>query len=112
MFRSVIWLSIALCAAVFVGPVALLASQSGRADPADLYFVVGVGVPGLSDAALTDAGARNIGPAHGAMARMIHAPKTAHARLVQGGFVMVPAGALAAICGIDADPNVPRPRSS
>ncbi|MEO0502244.1 MAG: hypothetical protein AAFZ14_02880 [Pseudomonadota bacterium] len=102
MTKPVLWIAAAFCLALSVGPLALLASTAGKADPADLYLVIDVGpvLPARQVAAL---GGRDVGPTRGALARMVHAPPAVRQQLLDAGHFLLPAGALAAICGVGAD---------
>ena len=102
MTKSVLWIAAAFCLALSVGPVALLASTAGKADPADLYLVIDAG-PALPAGHMAALGARDIGPTRGVLARMLHAPPAARRRLLDAGYILLPAGALAALCGIGTD---------
>ncbi|MEO0667049.1 MAG: hypothetical protein AAFZ99_03975 [Pseudomonadota bacterium] len=103
MTKSVLWIAAAFCLALSVGPVALLASTVGKADPADLYLVIDAGLVPLPVGQMAALGARDIGPTRGAMARMLYAPPAARQKMLDAGYILLPAGALAALCGIGTD---------
>ena len=106
MIKSVSWFVALGCLTLGVGPIALVASQAGRADRTDLYFLLDIGAASLSRQQLTTYGAGGVGPLRGKLAQMIHAPPASRQRLRDAGYLLMPAGALAAICGIDtADTN-------
>ena len=97
------WLSLAAWLSVLAGPMAFFVSQIGDADPADIYIVVDGGGSSLSEQKLAAYGARGIGPLRGQFARMIHAPPTSRKRLLHAGFIIMPARALAELCGLVTD---------
>ncbi|MEP2642420.1 hypothetical protein [Roseobacter sp.] len=101
MLKSVAWLSCAFAFTFLVGPVAFIASQSGQQDAADLYVVVEVGAQPLSQETLVVFGARDVGPVRSVLAKMILAPPAARERLLDAGYILLPASALAALCGIE-----------
>lgn len=103
MKKSIIWLSSAIALTVLVGPLTFVASQAGRTDTADLYLVFEVSAKSASDTALQAYGARDIGPQRGLLGRMVHAPDGSRDRLLNAGYIMLPAGSLAALCGANAD---------
>ncbi len=74
MNHSIAWYLAIACLTLLVSPLAIVSSQAGQADPADLYIIVDGGGPSLSQTLL-----------------------------LQAGYVMVPASTLAAICGITKD---------
>lgn len=102
MFKTVIWFSFAAILTV-LSPLGLLASHAGQADSANLYIIVDGGGASLTPHRLTSYGARGVGPLRGRLAKMIHAPPASQKQLLQAGYIMVPASALAEICGISTD---------
>lgn len=95
-----IWL-LSLCpllVAMVAAPVAHVASRSGQHDGSNVYVVIDTDSD-LS-AALTAAGARDIGPQTAPFARLMYAEPVAHAKLIASGFWVIPASALAALCGL------------
>jgi hypothetical protein len=101
MFKSVLWIVATACLTLIVGPLAFVASQAGQSDGADLYIILDGGGSSLSQHGLNSYGARGVGPLRGKLAKMIHAPPSSRAQLLQAGYVMLPASTLAAICGIN-----------
>ena len=81
----------------------LVASQAGQADRADLYIIIDGGGSSLSPHRLKSFGASGVGPQRSRLARMIHAPPSSRGKLLQAGYIMLPAGILAEICGIATD---------
>ena len=108
MFKSAVWLCSGAVLTLIVGPLTLVASQAGRTDPADLYIIVDAGGSSLSQRTLGTYGASGVGPQRGVLTMMVHAPPTSRKQLLQAGYVMFPAGTLAAICGIETDTNTPK----
>ncbi len=103
MCRSIVWFSLAAWLSVVAGPMAFVISQVGRAAPADIYIVVDGGGSSLSQHMLAAYGASAVGPLRAQFAKMIHAPPSAREQLLHAGFIMMPAKALAAICGVVTD---------
>lgn len=100
MFTSATWLVSGTVLALLVGPMALLATQVGRPDPADLYIVFDALGPPLSKQKLEASGGIGVGPLRGLLAEIVHAPPSSREQLAQAGYIMLPAGKMAAICGI------------
>jgi len=103
MFKSVSWFFAAAFFTLLVGPLTLFAAQAGEGDSADLYIIVGGGWLSIPQDRLLSYGASVIGPFRGRVSEMVHAPPSAREKLLQAGYIMLPAGHLAAICGIDTD---------
>ncbi|SMX25418.1 hypothetical protein [Boseongicola aestuarii] len=103
MNHSIAWYLAIACLTLLVSPLAIVSSQAGQADPADLYIIVDGGGSSLSQRNLISYGASEVGPFRGLLAKMIHAPPSSRTLLLQAGYVMVPASTLAAICGITKD---------
>lgn len=98
MFKSIVWLSISFAFAFFAGPLVFVASQAGKPDPLDLYILIDAGAPSANESHLASMGATDVGPMRGMFAKMVHAPPIAHAQIMQLGYFMLPASALAALC--------------
>lgn len=105
MIKSIFWITSLFLLAFSAGPVAFLAHQSGRADATDLYLVFSTVSKTASSPNLTRHGAREIGPLRGWLTQMVYAPPSAHASLLKAGFYVLPAGAIAALCGIEPTPK-------
>lgn len=103
MLKSLSWILAAACLTLVVGPLMLVTAQAGQTDRADLYIIVDGGGSSLSQHELIAYGASGVGPLSGRLAQMIHAPPASRTRLLQAGYIMLPAAALAAICGINTD---------
>ena len=99
MYKSVLWIIVAVLFAVLSGPLAFVATKANTADPADLYLVVNIDRQNL----FASVGASMVGPVEGRLAQMIHAPPDARTLLIEAGYFMLPAGAFATICGFDQD---------
>ena len=100
MSTSAIWLFSGALLALLVGPTAVLTTQVGRPDPADLYIVIDALGPPLSEQELEASGGIGVGPLRGVIAEVVHAPPSSREQLAQAGYIMLPAGKLASICGI------------
>jgi hypothetical protein len=99
MYKSVLWIVVAVLFAVLAGPLAFVATKANTADPADLYLVVNI----ERQTMFASIGASKVGPVESRLAQMIHAPPDARTQLIEAGYVMLPAGAFAGICGFDQD---------
>lgn len=107
MFKSAFWICSGVLLTLIVGPLTLVASQAGQADPSDLYFVLDTGGPSLSQKTLGSYGVADVGPLGGVLAKMVHAPPSSRDQLLQAGYVMLPAGQLAEICGLKTHTKTP-----
>lgn len=101
MLKPNLWMSCVTLLALAIGPLSFLASHSGRADDGDVYIVFEIGSSTRLTKEISSAGAWEIGPKRPPMSRMIQASTAPHAQLKQAGYVMIPASALAALCGIE-----------
>lgn len=101
---SLIWISAAFALALFAGPIAFIASQAGKADASHVYLIIGWGEKTQADQ-IASFGARHIGPNQKMLSQMVEALPEAQARLTDAGYVLLPASALAALCG--AQPRAP-----
>lgn len=91
--------------AAAAGPLTFVASHAGRPDAADLYLVLETPFAKNGPLEPSSFGAREVGPVNGLVARLIYAPVSAHVRLQAAGHVMLPAGLIAALCGIQVNPQ-------
>ena len=107
MYGSALWIWSGVMLTVIAGPLTLVASQAGKADPGDLYIVFDVGRSSFAHETLETYGAKGVGPLRGVLASTVHAPPPSREHLLQAGYIMLPAGKLAAICGIETDTNAP-----
>jgi len=107
MFGRAAWFVLASAVTLLVGPFAFFTSQIGRPDPGDLYVIVDIGGKDGTTRAAIASGAAIVGPTRAPLATMIHAPQPVWARLSQAGYLLLPAGAVAAICGIDTAQYAP-----
>lgn len=108
MNESVFWIIATFSLAAFAGPFAFLATKTNTVDPADLYLVMAIdrnevlAVPNVSE----------VGPQNAPLAVMINAPAAARSELILAGYLLLPVGALAALCGVQTDPQMPLPRKT
>ncbi|AEI95250.1 hypothetical protein RLO149_c033060 [Roseobacter litoralis Och 149] len=84
-----------------VGPLSVVASQSGLPDKAGVYLVFEFGSSASLTRDMSSSGAQELGPIRPPLSRMILASQTAHDQLQTSGYTMIPASALAALCGIE-----------
>lgn len=102
MMRFLLLTLCPLAFALVAAPAALLANQTGQPDRANIYVLIDT--PNLSDFAnATIADVSDIGPVRARFARMIYADPSAHHQLIESGYWVIPASALAALCGISSD---------
>ncbi len=99
MFRVAASVFAPVLLALLAGPVGFAASQASRPDPSNLYLVIGARQ--TLDTALNRASVREVGPSRAPFARLVQMPPGFHAWLVNGGYLVLPASALAELCGID-----------
>lgn len=85
--------------AVSAGPIGFAMQQAGRLDPSHLYLVVGH--PTQTDGFLARQDTREVGPYRAPFAQLIETSPEFHAWLVAHGYVVFPASALAALCGLE-----------
>jgi len=100
MIKTSLWLCAAFLLAMTIGPVTFAVAQSGRPDDADIYLVFETRGAHRLTRDLAGIGAKEIGPVRAPFARMITAVPTGHAHLIKSGYIVMPASALALICGI------------
>ncbi|MEM6889672.1 MAG: hypothetical protein AAF636_16240 [Pseudomonadota bacterium] len=86
--------------ASLAAPITAMFNGSGKRDTAGLYFVLDPLAGAARETILSAFGARLIGLERAPLAVLISADNTSHAKLVQAGHWVVPAGTLAAICGL------------
>lgn len=101
MMKSALWIFALLLLSAATGPLTFVMSQAGHRDTADVYIVLMPPSKSELSQDLSMLGGREIGPVQGMFGRMIIAPSTAHARLKKAGYTMLPASALAGLCGIE-----------
>jgi len=107
-----LWL---LCAAFIVsvvGPVALLLGKVNGSDSADLYLLLGHTARAAPLAQITHIGAVEVGPQQATFARLIQASPHVRTLLVAEGYVLLPAGEFAGICGFETTPSRPLSRNT
>ena len=95
MFKSTLLIAAALILACLAGPMAVFLSSTGERDSSNIY----VFLQASGDSALTQLGLREVSPYRTFFARIVFIPPDLHLRLVESGYVILPAGALAEICG-------------
>lgn len=100
MLKAALCLICACALAILAGPFAFAASYLGKPDPNELYLVFDFGLGGSVRSDVIATGARAVGPQRGILAEMFHAPPGAFETLVAAGYVVLPAGQLAALCGV------------
>ncbi len=83
------------------GPVTYIVSHSGKPDPNHLYLVLDLGGKSRAFADPVALGARAVGPQRGILADMMEASPNTKDRLEAAGYVVLPGGALAALCGFE-----------
>jgi hypothetical protein len=96
------FISGALSLALVAGPLSLFSAQAGVSDPADVYLVVSLSRQAELSSQFDPQGLRPVGPTTGFLGRFVIAPPDAHASLTSAGYLVLPASALAALCGADA----------
>lgn len=104
MYKCIPWMFAAFSCVAFTGPVAFVAAKANTPDPMALYLVFDLNRHDLANPLLASLGAVEVGPEQAKRARMVHAPPDVRTRLLDAGYLMLPAGALAAICGFDTGP--------
>ncbi|MEM6305136.1 MAG: hypothetical protein AAF744_10460 [Pseudomonadota bacterium] len=80
---------------------AFAAQDLGEKDPAGLYLMITVATVGADLTGDAAADVQEVGPLRAPFARMITAGPSTHAALLDAGHWLLPAGRLAALCGID-----------
>ena len=103
MKTSIPWYFAAAFLTLIMGPISMFVPQVGQSDGAGLYIIVDGGRSSLSQDGLLSYGASGVGPKHGRLVQMIHAPPSSKEQLSLAGYIMFPASAFAAICGIETD---------
>ena len=84
-----------------VSVASFLLNGVGQLDNSNIYLVLAFKFDG-EDAAYFDAlGLQEIGPERAMLSRMFLADTDAHTTLVRSGYLVVPASAIAAICGVE-----------
>ena len=106
MIKTSLWLCAAFLLAMTIGPVTFAMAQSGRPDGADIYLVLEPRASAGLTRDLARVGAREIGPLRAPFARLITAVPTGHADLQNSGYLIMPASALALLCGIKIKESV------
>lgn len=99
MLQSVLWFCVVLSLAISAGPITYVLSQAGRGDPNALYLILDMRGQSRGLERSIRLGARAVGPESGILASMIQATPDIRDRLTREGFIILPAGALAALCG-------------
>lgn len=99
MWKCAIWFSFVFVAVGSVGPVVFLVSNHDKADLNDLYVFLDVTQKPETHGHVADLGGRWIGPERKRFAGLIQATPEALNRLRGVGYVLLPAGALVALCG-------------
>ena len=97
---SVLWISLALMLSASVSIVTAVLGSLGTRDEAQIYLVVDLGFDGQDDKFLAGLGVTEIGLKRAPVARMIFADEHSHMSLVESGYWLMPAGMIAALCGI------------
>lgn len=105
MANSAAWLIGAMIFTLVIGPASFVMSQSGRADVSDIYIILDFGSAKTLTQQISAFGGTEIGPTRPPLSRMILAPAAVHARLRTAGHILIPAGALAFLCGIAESPS-------
>ncbi|MFK7837359.1 MAG: hypothetical protein AB8B60_14170 [Sulfitobacter sp.] len=100
MFQSTLWLTGAFFFSLLVGPLAFLGTQAGEPDPSDLYLVLGIWSEQEADMHLASFGAQAVGPENGVFSQLIVVEPDMHQKVKTAGYVLLPASAIAALCGI------------
>ena len=91
-------LLVPLIAAVLAAPAGFTLSNMSETDPAGVYVILGT-TDGLNDL-LYHPNVREIGPYRAPFARMVTATPEFHTSLVDRGYWLFPAAAVAEFCGI------------
>ncbi|MEP3510115.1 MAG: hypothetical protein ABJN38_00015 [Lentilitoribacter sp.] len=99
-------LACVLSLSLAIGPTSFIFSQAGQADDSDIYIVLGLSVESALEKRFSDLSVREIGPVQPLLARLIVAPPTGYEQLKSAGYTLIPASALAALCGIDVEQNI------
>ena len=99
MFRTVSLICALVLLAALSGPFAYAASNLSRTDPSDVYIIVGFKHD--LNSALEHDDVREVGPYRPLLARMVQVPEATHVWLVEKGFWVFPATALAKLCAVD-----------
>ena len=108
MNENVFWIIATFSFAALAGPLAFLATKTNTVDPADLYLVMAIN----RNEVLAFPDVSEVGPQNAPLAIMINAPAAARSELVLAGYLLLPVGALAALCGVQTDPQIPLPRKT
>lgn len=101
MIKSSLWIIGVFVFTLAIGPVSVVASQLGLPDNAGIYLVFEFGSSARLTRDMSSSGAHELGPIRPPLSRMILASQTAHGQLKASGYTMIPASALAALCGVE-----------
>lgn len=99
MFLRALWLGTAVLFVSLSGALATALGKINESDSSDLYLLLELDARAPMPALIIQTGAVEVGPEQARFARMIFAPPETKARLRAAGYVLLPAGAFAAICG-------------
>lgn len=99
MLRTALCLVPAFVLALLAGPIGFLLANLGKPDPNDLYMIFDLSPRETEAADIAASHARGVGPERGLLANMITAPPSAFQELIAAGYLLLPVGRLADLCG-------------
>ena len=99
MYFRALWLVTSFVFVSLTGPLTLFMGQINASDPSDLYLLLDRHARAPLHSDILQTGAVEIGPEQARFARMIFAPRDIKALLLDAGYLVLPAGPFAALCG-------------
>lgn len=100
MIRCMLWLCLPILLAALSGPASFVLSQAGQRDKGGVYLVLDFSAQERLADDLSLYGARAIGPTIPLFSRMITVSENGWEALRKSGYILLPATALATICGV------------
>lgn len=101
MTYKLLWIIGSFVLALCAGPAAVLSAKAGVADASDIYVVLGMRGRSEVTTALAALGVEEISLSGAPFGRLVIALPDQHSSLNDAGYLVLPASALAGLCGLE-----------